>query len=105
MCPLSTRGGGALRCGGGRACEQKLNIPDYLDVIKTPMDFGTVCDRLEQRAYGSAAEWAADVRLTLHNAMAYNGPENQIHIMAKELEGVFGALLSRLPPGSLDASN
>jgi hypothetical protein len=33
-----------------------LGIPTYFDVIKTPMDLGTVSARLARGGYGSAEE-------------------------------------------------
>jgi len=30
---------------------KKLNIPDYLDIIKEPMDFGTVKTKLNNNQY------------------------------------------------------
>lgn len=50
----------------------KLNLPDYLTIIKHPMDLGTVKKKLASGVYSSPHEFAADVRLTFTNAMTYN---------------------------------
>ncbi|MBA0752434.1 hypothetical protein Gogos_001271, partial [Gossypium gossypioides] len=42
-------------------------------------------------AYVSPLDFAADVRLTLSNAMKYNLPENDVHIMAETLSKYFEA--------------
>ncbi|CAO2152948.1 unnamed protein product [Urochloa humidicola] len=64
-------------------------IPDYFDVIRHPMDLGTVKKKLTKQQYVSTDEFAADVRLTFSNAMKYNPPGNDVHEIAKELNGIF----------------
>ncbi|XP_028791997.1 transcription factor GTE12 [Neltuma alba] len=66
-----------------------LNIPDYFSVISEPMDLGTIKSKLEKNLYAGAEEFAADVRLTFSNAMRYNPPGNDVHLMAKELNRSF----------------
>jgi hypothetical protein len=64
-------------------------IPDYFDVIKNPMDLGTVKKKLTNSQYANLDEFAADVRLTFSNAMTYNPPGNQVHTVAEQLNGIF----------------
>ncbi|KAK7412529.1 hypothetical protein VNO78_03993 [Psophocarpus tetragonolobus] len=66
-----------------------LNIPDYFTIISHPMDFGTIKSKLEKNIYSAIEEFAADVRLTFSNAMTYNPPSNDVHLMAKELSKIF----------------
>lgn len=66
-----------------------LNIPDYFTVISQPMDLGTIKSKLEKNTYFGIDEFAADVRLTFSNAMTYNPPSNDVHLMAKELKKIF----------------
>jgi len=79
----------------------KLNIPDYFKVIKKPMDLGTIKRKLETDVYSDPREFAADVRLTFANAMKYNPPGNDVHIMADQLNKIFEdkwrAIGSKLP--------
>ncbi|KAL6658319.1 hypothetical protein ACP70R_003905 [Stipagrostis hirtigluma subsp. patula] len=67
----------------------QYGIPDYFDVIRNPMDLGTVKKKLTNKQYVSPDEFAADVRLTFSNAMTYNPPGNVVHNIAKELNGIF----------------
>ncbi|XP_027351739.1 transcription factor GTE10-like isoform X2 [Abrus precatorius] len=67
----------------------KLNIPDYFNVIKHPMDLGTVKSRITSGEYLNPMDFAADVRLTFSNAMTYNPPGNDVHIMADTLSKFF----------------
>ncbi|KAG5537132.1 hypothetical protein RHGRI_024534 [Rhododendron griersonianum] len=67
----------------------KLNIPDYFNVIKHPMDLGTVKRKLMSGEYLSPLDFAADVRLTFSNAMTYNPRGNDVHFMAETLSKYF----------------
>ena len=75
-----------------------LGLHDYLDVIKRPMDLGTVARNLDERLYNSADEFAADVRLIFSNCCKYNPPEHDVVAMARRLQEVFEFQFSRLPP-------
>lgn len=68
---------------------KRLGLHDYFDIIKHPMDLGTVKARLTKNWYKTPREFAEDVRLTFHNALTYNPPGQDVHIMASELLGIF----------------
>ena len=44
-----------------------LNLHDYHDVIKKPMDLSTVQANLDRESYKSKEEFAADIRLIFEN--------------------------------------
>lgn len=69
----------------------KLNIPDYFQVIKHPMDLGTVKEKLSSGSYVTPSGFASDVRLTFANAMTYNPPGNDVHVMADVMAKFFEA--------------
>lgn len=69
--------------------EKELNIPDYYTVIKHPMDLGTIKSKLASGAYSSPLDFLADVKLTFSNAMTYNPPGNDVHIMADTMQKFF----------------
>jgi len=64
-------------------------IPDYFEIIKNPMDFGTIQKRLNEAEYENAEEFAADTRLVFSNCWTYNPPGSEIHSMATVLSGIF----------------
>ncbi|GFZ05134.1 global transcription factor group E4 [Actinidia rufa] len=66
-----------------------LGLHDYHDVIKYPMDLGTVKNRLSKNWYKSPREFAEDVRLTFRNAMTYNPKGQDVHVMADEMSKMF----------------
>ena len=51
---------------------EKLNLPNYFEIIKRPMDLGTIKRKFDNRIYADTAQFAVDVRLVFNNAMAYN---------------------------------
>ena len=66
-----------------------LNIPDYLTIIKNPMDFGTVKAKLANNAYRSPKEFADDVNLVFTNACTYNQPGSDVYVMATTIQEIF----------------
>lgn len=67
----------------------ELGLPDYFDIIKHPMDLGTIQKKLDAGAYHSIEDFSADARLTFDNAMTYNEEGSVVHDMAKELKAKF----------------
>lgn len=67
----------------------KLKIPDYFDIIKNPMDLGTIKSKIAEGSYSSPLDFLADVRLTFSNAKTYNPTGNDVHFMAETLSKFF----------------
>lgn len=74
----------------------KLCIPDYLEIIKTPMDFGTVKTNLLNNKYGRIQDFIADVQLVFDNCILYNGESSQVSIMCKHVREEFNKLYENL---------
>jgi len=62
-----------------------LGIPDYFQVIKEPMDLGTIKQNVECGYYDEPSVFADHVRLVFRNAMLYNAAHSQVHIYAQKL--------------------
>ncbi|PHT91417.1 hypothetical protein T459_06530 [Capsicum annuum] len=71
-----------------------MNLYDYFDIIKHPMDLGTVKSRLDKKEYRTPQDFAADVRLTFNNAMTYNLKGQRVHTLAEECLGLFEKLFN-----------
>jgi Bromodomain len=67
----------------------QLGIPDYNDVVKVPMDLGTVKRRLETGHYRDLHNFVQDVHLCFDNAMLYNPRNSDVHTLAKSLKREF----------------
>ena len=66
-----------------------LGIPEYNEIIKFPMDLGTVMRRLDGGSYRDLNNFVHDVHLTFDNAMAFNPEKSDVHILAKSLKKDF----------------
>ncbi|KAG0191845.1 hypothetical protein DFQ28_010784 [Apophysomyces sp. BC1034] len=66
-----------------------LNIPDYPNIVKHPMDLSTIERKLNEGDYDTPEEFEVDVRLMFSNCYLYNPPVTPVHKMGKELEKVF----------------
>eukprot|EP00268_Persea_americana_P052847 TRINITY_DN5941_c0_g1_i6.p1 TRINITY_DN5941_c0_g1~~TRINITY_DN5941_c0_g1_i6.p1 ORF type:complete len:701 (-),score=176.21 TRINITY_DN5941_c0_g1_i6:226-2328(-) len=56
-----------------------LGIPDYFDIIETPMDFGTICSDLEHGGkYMNSEEVFKDVQFIWENCYRYNNKGDYI---------------------------
>ncbi|CAG8434704.1 7790_t:CDS:2 [Diversispora eburnea] len=73
----------------------KYGIPDYFDIIKKPMDLGTVHAKLNKIEYSFVNEFINDVKLTFSNCTLYNGVAHQYSIYAKQLNDEFDAFISK----------
>lgn len=51
---------------------EEWGLYDYLQVVKVPMDLGTIRNKLAKNEYKKAAEFARDVRLVWDNCKLYN---------------------------------
>lgn len=71
-------------------------LSDYPEVIKKPMDLGTVTTKLESGEYSNVEKFAADVRLVWKNALVYNQPGSEIYITAEKLSQAFEKKMSKL---------
>ncbi|XP_020488660.2 bromodomain testis-specific protein isoform X2 [Labrus bergylta] len=74
-----------------------LGLHDYHDIIKQPMDLATIKKKMDQREYGNAKEFAADVRLMFSNCYKYNPPAHGVVYMARKLQEVFEARYLKVP--------
>lgn len=71
-----------------------LDLPMYAEVVRWPMDLGTVRSRLRQNEYPSFLDFARDVRLTLDNAMLFNPSGHPVHYAAATLLQMFQTRVS-----------
>ncbi|XP_048882070.1 bromodomain-containing protein 9 isoform X3 [Brienomyrus brachyistius] len=59
--------------------------PGYSMIIKHPMDFSTMKDKIATNEYKTVTEFKADFKLMCENAMVYNRPETVYYKAAKKL--------------------
>jgi len=75
----------------------RLGLTDYHDVIKTPMDLGTIDKRLQNHYYNDVAECIYDFTTIFVNCYVYNDMSDSIVKITKELEKWFLVKIKDMP--------
>ncbi|CAK4619667.1 unnamed protein product [Aphanomyces euteiches] len=73
-----------------------LGIPTYLEVIKRPMDLGTIKKKLEGNFYKHIYPFGADVRLTFRNALTFNSEGEDVYLLASDMLKDFDCEMAKL---------
>jgi hypothetical protein len=68
---------------------ESLGLHDYPQIIKRPMDLGTVKKRLELGRYKTVEDAADDVRQVWKNCMLYNSEDSGFYILAQNWADTF----------------
>jgi bromodomain-containing factor 1 len=66
-----------------------LNIPNYREIVKQPMDLGTIQNKLTNNEYENGDDFEKDVRLVFKNCYAFNPEGTDVNMMGHRLEAVF----------------
>lgn len=66
-------------------CFQTLGIPDYFDVVKTPMDLSKIKKKLKTGGYSDPWEYIDDVWLMFENAWLYNKKTSKVYRYATKV--------------------
>ncbi|TFK72282.1 hypothetical protein BDN72DRAFT_816254 [Pluteus cervinus] len=61
-------------------------VPTYMDVVKRPMDFGTMTTKVDRGKYRSLEEFASDFKLVTENAKLFNPPGTIYYTEAERIE-------------------
>ncbi|CAL8327596.1 unnamed protein product [Boreogadus saida] len=84
---------------------EALALHDYHDIIKLPMDLGSVKKKMDERKYHDTQAFAADVRLIFSNCYKYNPPDHEVVAMARKLQDVFESRFAKMPDEAVDLSS
>ncbi|KAG5281568.1 hypothetical protein AALO_G00073790 [Alosa alosa] len=76
---------------------EALELHDYHDIIKQPMDLSSVKKKMDGREYVDAQSFAADIRLMFSNCYKYNPPDHEVVAMARKLQDVFEMRFAKMP--------
>ncbi|KAI8816398.1 Bromodomain-containing protein [Fimicolochytrium jonesii] len=74
-----------------------LGIPNYLDVIKDPMDLSTIETKLRTSQYATYRGFVDDFKLMVENCYTFNGRESLVSQNALNLEKSFDKHMEKLP--------
>ncbi|PKA52910.1 Transcription factor GTE3, chloroplastic [Apostasia shenzhenica] len=85
-----------------------MGLHDYRQIVKNPMDLGTVKSRLNGGFYLTPLDFAQDIRLTFNNALLYNPETHEVHKLAamllRQFEALFVPAYNRYEKQQLDIS-
>ncbi|GAA6099473.1 bromodomain-containing protein 3a isoform X1 [Tachysurus ichikawai] len=83
---------------------EALELHDYHDIIKHPMDLSTVKKKMDAREYPDAQSFASDVRLMFSNCYKYNPPDHEVVAMARKLQDMFEMRFAKMPDEPAEVS-
>ena len=66
-----------------------LGLSDYEDIVKMPMDMGTIRKKLDLHNYRDLESFCFDMNLCFDNAMLYNPKTSDVFTLAKDLKKQF----------------
>lgn len=71
------------------------DVPDYLSVIKHPMDMSTMMNKIKLLQYTTVKEFIDDVNLMCNNCFTYNTPDTQYYKCAENIRNYCDGLLEK----------
>lgn len=71
------------------------DVPDYLDVIRHPMDLSTISNKHKNLQYSNLAEFTNDIYLMVNNCLKYNSPETQYYKCGENIKRAYEAELEK----------
>uniref|UniRef100_A0A915PH32 Bm4523 n=1 Tax=Setaria digitata TaxID=48799 RepID=A0A915PH32_9BILA len=74
-----------------------LKLEDYYDIVKNPMDLGTIRRKLDAKQYATPEELRADVILVCENCYKYNPSSDPIHQHGRALQKYFEEKWRQMP--------
>lgn len=80
----------------------RKETPDYYEVIKIPMDFGTMSKKIRDFAYASKQEFISDLNLIRSNCYEYNQDKDcMLRVYADNLQRKWVSLVETIPDVAL----
>ena len=68
-------------------------VPDYLDIVKTPMDFSKMKEKTELFEYADIDEFEKDFTLMVNNCLAYNERETIFYRAGTKMRDAGGSII------------
>ncbi|AOA61789.1 Protein involved in transcription initiation at TATA-containing promoters [Komagataella phaffii CBS 7435] len=74
-----------------------LDCPTYFDIVKEPMDLGTIQAKLANSEYENADQFEREVRLVFTNCYKFNPEGSPVNVMGHTMENVFNKEWEKKP--------
>lgn len=66
-----------------------LGVPTYFEIVKQPMDFGTIKNKLKRGEYENIEDFESDIELVFSNCYLFNGKESEVGKICSEVESFY----------------
>ncbi|KAI9297903.1 hypothetical protein K502DRAFT_346691 [Neoconidiobolus thromboides FSU 785] len=76
--------------------------PTYFDVIKNPMDFGTIRQNIKKNKYTSLKPVLYDAELVFKNCFAFNHPRDPVYGIGEDVQKTWHRILQKYKLGAID---
>jgi SWI/SNF-related matrix-associated actin-dependent regulator of chromatin subfamily A protein 2/4 len=83
----------------------RKELPEYYQIIRKPIDFKKIKERIQKGKYHCVADMQEDVLLLCKNARTYNQEGSQIYMDSQELEQAFMEAKSQVESGTVDCGD
>merc|ERR1712146_112287 len=70
---------------------KEFNLPDYYEIIRNPMDFGTMKQKLKEGKYEDIEKFKKDGNLVFDNCVAYNTKQPELGKLATKMKKFFNS--------------
>ena len=74
----------------------RLQIPDYFEIVKDPIDFGTIKQRLNHNYYFQMKEVIDDIQRCFDNCLLFNGEDSLVGDRCMKVVNEFKKLYQQL---------
>ena len=74
----------------------ELGIPDYLQIIKNPMDFSTIKRKLLNNLYTNFKQFTEDIGLVFDNCYMYNGANSSVGLACTLVKNEYQKLYEQM---------
>ncbi|CAD8138801.1 unnamed protein product [Paramecium octaurelia] len=75
--------------------QKEFHITDYFEIVKKPMDFGTIKNKLNVNAYKNFREFHTDMLLVFDNCVLYNGNQSAIGQIGVNIKSEYLSLIEQ----------
>ncbi|KAI0782807.1 hypothetical protein C8Q75DRAFT_786204 [Abortiporus biennis] len=74
----------------------KVEVPDYYDIIKNPICWSAIDRKLDNHEYWDLRDFKNDINLVINNAITYNKPGTPFHKTALKIQSAAEPLFAEL---------
>ena len=75
---------------------EELGLPNYLEIVKNPMDFSTIKKKLNNFCYSNFKEFCNDMNLVFDNCYLFNGKDSNVGNMCTNVKNQYEKLYQQL---------